>query len=139
MPLKYQITTPERIVEEGTADAVMLPTTEGYITILPNHIPLVSTLGAGEIMIRKNGEEFYFATEGGFIEMRPDNQLSILADFAAKADELDVDVIEKAKARAEEMLREKKFENDEQFATIAAELQRELTKLGVARKRRKHS
>lgn len=137
MSLTYDITTPERKVEEGSASYITLPTTQGYITILPNHVPLISTLGAGEIVIRKDNEEAFFATEGGFLEIRDTNHVSILADFTAPAFELDIDVIEKARKKAEENLKQKKFTDDEHFAAAAAMLERELAKLKVARKRRR--
>ncbi len=62
--LTYEITTPESKLEEGEAESISLPTSEGEITILSHHIPVISTLGAGEIVIRKGNEESFFATEG---------------------------------------------------------------------------
>jgi len=135
--LMYEITTPEAKLEDGEASSISLPTSDGEITILPHHIPLISTLGAGEIIIRKGKEEFYYATEGGFLEVRADNRVSIMADFTARADELDEKKIEEAKAQAEEYIRTQKFEDNEQFAMAAAALEREMAKLRVVRRRKR--
>ncbi|MAG11886.1 MAG: ATP synthase F1 subunit epsilon [Parcubacteria group bacterium] len=135
--LTYEITTPEEKLEEGEATSISLPTSDGEITILPHHIPLISTLGAGEIIIRKDKEEFYYATEGGFLEVRQGGYVAIMADFTARAESLDEEIIEKAKAQAEEYIKTQKFEDDEQFAAAAAAIERELAKLKVVRKRRR--
>lgn len=133
--LTYEITTPEMQLETGEADSISLPTPDGQITVLAHHIPLISALGAGEIIIRKGKEESYFASEGGFVEVRDDNHIAILADFTVRAEELDVEAIEKAHARAKEQLKSQHFEDDEQFAMAAAQLERELAKMRVARRR----
>ncbi len=135
MFLHYDIITPQGAVASGDAVSISLPTGEGEITILPNHIPLISTLGAGELTIRSEKETTYFATEGGFVEVS-NNHISMMADFTARAEALDEDVIEKAKLQAEQNLKTQKFANDEQFAAAAAALERELAKLKVVRRRR---
>lgn len=136
--LTYEITTPERQLESGEADSVSVPTPDGQITILSHHVPLVSVLGAGEIVIRSGGEESYYASEGGFIEITDENHVAILADFTVRAEEIDIDVVEQAHARAKEQLRTQKFESDEQFAAAAAAIERELAQVRVARRRRKY-
>lgn len=133
--LTYEITTPEKQLEIGKAESISLPTPDGQITILSHHVPLVSVLGAGEIVIRTKDGESYFASEGGFVEVRPNNHVAILADFTVRAEDLDMDAIEKAHDRAKEQLRTQHFDDDEQFVLAAAQLERELAKMRVARKR----
>jgi len=137
MPSKiiFQITTPEREVYSDEVDQVTLPTLDGEITILPNHLPLVSVLVAGEARVVSGGEETLMAVSGGFIEVQPDSKVIVLADTAERAEELDIEKIEEAKKNAEKALEEKRDLDDESFAEAAAALERELARLRVARKK----
>jgi len=132
--LKLKIVTPEKVVLEETVDQVTLPTVEGEITILPDHIPLVSALKSGDIVAKKGGELIPFAVSGGFIEMRPGNELIILADFAEHVADITESEINKAKARAVELkaLQEKGEIVD--FEHFQAELERSLTRVKIADK-----
>lgn len=132
--ISFEITTPERIVYRDEVDQITLPTTEGEITVLPNHIPLVSLLSAGALTIKKNGEEVFMATSGGFIEVQPGNKVIVLADTAERSEELDIAAIEAAKERARQVLAEKRNVDDVAFTDAAAGLERELARLRVARK-----
>lgn len=134
--INFEITTPERIVYRDEVDQITLPTKEGEITVLPNHIPLVSLLIAGALTIKKNGEEVYMATSGGFIEVQPGNKVIVLADTAERSEELDIAAIEAAKESARKILEEKRNIDDVTFADAAAMLERELARLKVARKHR---
>ena len=104
MPIQCDIITQERIVFSGQVDAVNLPGTEGRMGILPNHSPLLSTLDFGEVMVRTAGHEDYFAIGGGFVEIQPDH-VTILADSAEQADEIDLERAERARVMAEEIMR----------------------------------
>ena len=137
MKINFEITTPERIVYKEEIDQVTIPTQEGEITILPNHIPLVSLLAPGALTVKKNGEETYMATSGGFIEVQPGNKVIVLADTAERSEELDIKVIEEAKERARKILEEKRNVDEVAYASAAAGLERELARLKVARKRRR--
>ncbi|MBI2098804.1 F0F1 ATP synthase subunit epsilon [Candidatus Uhrbacteria bacterium] len=134
--LQFEITTPERIVYRDEVDQITIPTKEGEITVLPNHIPLVSLLSPGALTIKKNKEEVYMATSGGFIEVQPGNKVIVLADTAERSEELDIAAIEAAKERARKVLRETRNVDDVRFADAAAGLERELARLKVARKHR---
>lgn|SRR3989338_11234030 len=136
--IQFEIATPERIVYKETVDSLTLPTKDGEITILPNHIPLVSVLVPGAITVRKGTTEQYMAVSGGFIEVQPNNRVVVLADTAERAEELTVAAIEKARADAERVLHEKRTMDDESFAAAAAGLERELARLKVARRHRSH-
>lgn len=136
MPINFEITTPERVVYKEPVDSLTLPTKDGEITILPQHIPLVSILVPGVIIARKGQEEQYLAVSGGFIEVRPDNHVVILADTAERAEELTEEAVEKARAEAQRVLEEKRSVSSEAFAAAAGALERELARLKVARKKR---
>lgn len=136
LKISFEITTPERIVYRDEVDQITIPTKEGEITVLPNHIPLVSILTPGALTVKKNGEEIYMATSGGFIEVQNGNKVIILADTAERSEELSIEAIEAAKERARKMLEEKKNVDEVAFADAAAMLERELARLKVARKHR---
>ena len=98
--------------------------------ILPRHEPLLTSLIAGELDIIKNGERTPFAISGGFMEVLPD-RVTILADTAERADEIDEGRAEAARRRAEELLRERR--SDQEMALAEAQLRRAMIRLQVAR------
>jgi F-type H+-transporting ATPase subunit epsilon len=103
--------------------------------ILPNHAPLMTALVPGELIIRKEGEEdVYMAVSGGFMEVRPD-RVTILADAAERAEEIDIERAEAARRRAEQLLKEKPPGVDLVRAETA--LRRSRVRLKVARRRRR--
>ena len=136
--LKLKIITPERLVLEEMVDQVSLPTTLGEITVLPEHIPLITSLASGDIVALVNGEHVPMAVVGGFIEVKQDEKgittVAVLADFAEHLTELTDEKIEKAKTRAEEL--KKQMENKEvvDYEHFAAELERSLTQVRIADK-----
>src|SRR3989344_2362882 len=91
--IQFEIATPERIVYKEEVDGVTLPTREGEITILPNHIPLVGVLIPGALTVRKGTDEQYMAVSGGFIEVQPGNRVVVLADTADRAEKPDIEAI----------------------------------------------
>jgi F-type H+-transporting ATPase subunit epsilon len=136
--LNLSIVTPEKIVYEDVVDSVSLMTEMGEVTILPGHIPLVSNLRAGELRLKKDGEEHYLVASTGFLQVRPNNEIVILADSAERADELDIKQIEEARERARKLLEEKRHVDDAAFADAAAMMERELARHRVATKRHKY-
>jgi len=132
--IQFKITTPEREVYNELVDQVTIPTREGEITVLPEHIPLVAILVPGELVIKKDKEEVSLAVSSGFIEVLPD-KVTILADTAELAEELDEEAIEKARQHALDLQKEKRFDAEE-YAALAAQIERELVRLKVARKRK---
>ncbi|MFA5934068.1 MAG: ATP synthase F1 subunit epsilon [Candidatus Paceibacterota bacterium] len=131
--IKLKIVTPERIIFEEDVDQVTLPTIEGEITVLPGHVPLVSALKSGEIIARKGDEVIPMAVVGGFIEVRS-GEVAVLADFAEHVSELSDEVINKAKARAEELKKMKDNEEVVDFEHFETELERSLTRVRIADK-----
>jgi F-type H+-transporting ATPase subunit epsilon len=136
--LKLKIITPERLILEEMVDQVSLPTTLGEITVLPEHIPLITDLTSGDIVAVAQGEHVPMAVVGGFVEVKQNKQgeteVAVLADFAEHLAELSDEKIEKAKARAEEL--KKIMENKEHvdFEHFEAELERSLTRIKIADK-----
>lgn len=132
--LQFKITTPEREVYNQPVDQVTIPTRTGEITVLPEHIPLVAILIPGELVIKKGKEEISLAVSSGFVEVLPD-KVTILADTAELAEELDEKAIEEAHQRALAMQKEKRFDAEE-YTALAAQIERELARLKVARKKK---
>ncbi len=132
--IKLDIVTAERVVYSEDVDVVIAPGVEGQLGILPHHTPLMTTLQAGELRVRKGGEEFSLAISGGFLEVRPDRVI-VLADAAERAEEIDAARAEEAKRRAEEALSRRVPGID--AARAEATLRRSLIRLKVAEKRRK--
>jgi F-type H+-transporting ATPase subunit epsilon len=134
MPLMLEIVTPERLAFSDEVDAVTCPGIEGELGILPHHAPLVTTLGVGELRIRKGGDEEFFAIAGGFLQVRPD-RVVVMAETADMASEIDVAKAEEARREAERALAEG-FEEPADLARARAGLQRALLRIQVAERRR---
>lgn len=139
MPLAVEIVTAEKVVrmEEGV-DVLVVPGSEGQLAILPAHAPLMTTLDYGELIFRRGTVEESFAVGGGFMEVR-NNHVTILADLAEAAEEIDVGRAEQARARAEEMIRRARenAQSDTDLAQAQASMQRALLRLRVAERRRR--
>lgn len=130
--LKLDIVTAERVVYSEDVDAVIAPGVEGQLGILPHHAPLMTILQAGELLVRRGGEEDTLAISGGFLEVRPDRVI-VLADSAERAEEIDMSRAEAAKKRAEERLSDRRVPGlDDARAETA--LRRAMTRLTVAEK-----
>jgi len=137
--ISLQLVTPENIVYSDNVARVTIPTRAGEITVLPKHTPLVSLLVPGELIVQKtDGERIYFAVSGGFVEIRPDNKIILLADTAERAEQIDKVRAEEARARAEEMLkRAENSEDDEEYARFLALVHKEIVRIKVAERRQK--
>jgi len=137
MPLTVDIVTAERLVlSEENVDEVVAPGIEGELTVLPMHAPLLTMIKPGIMRIVKANDETEMAITGGFLEVR-DDRVTILADAAERAEEIDVARAEEARRRAERQLEQR--ETDVDLARVAAELQRALLRLKVAERRRRRS
>ena len=136
--LKLKIVTPERLILEEMVDQVTLPSSEGEITILPDHIPIVTGLHPGDVVAVVNGEYVPMAVAGGFVEIKKNTEgiteVAVLADFAEHVSEISEEKIAQAKSRAEEL--RKQMENKEvvDFEHFATELERSLTRVKIADK-----
>ncbi|MEK6225727.1 MAG: F0F1 ATP synthase subunit epsilon [Chloroflexota bacterium] len=135
MPLHLEVITPERKVYEDDVDMVVAPASEGYVGILPHHVPLFTTLGPGEFKVKKGGVEEVLAVFGGFMDVRGD-RVVVLTDAAEPADEIDANRAQQARERAQQVLAAGPASAaDEQRAR--AELQRALVRLRVSEGRRR--
>ena len=134
--IHFKIVSPERVVYEDDVDQVTLPTTQGEITVLSHHIPLLSSLQAGELLVKKGDDMIPMAISGGVIEVQPENRVTILADTAERVEEIDEQRAEEARHRAEALMKEKQVESTD-YAALVAKMEKELTRLRVAKKYRK--
>jgi len=133
MPLHLEIVTPEKLAYQGEVDSVQLPGSEGELGVLPHHAPLVSTLGVGELRIRKGGAEESFAIVGGFLQVLPD-KVVVMAETADMASEIDLERAQEARREAEKAL-ESGYHEGADLATARAALQTALLRERVAQRR----
>ena len=133
MPIRLEIVTPERSVLEDDVDMVIAPASEGYVGILPHHAPLLTTLGPGELRIKKGGTEQSMLISGGFVEVRPDKVI-VLADLAEHSDEIDEARAVEARRQAETELQQAQEPAD--IARVRAALQTALMRERIATRRR---
>jgi F-type H+-transporting ATPase subunit epsilon len=132
---KLEIVTAERMVFSDDVSALIAWGVEGQLGILPHHAPLMTMLQPGDLMIRRDKEEEFFAISGGFLEVRPDKVI-VLADACERADEIDIARAEEAKKRAQETMKAAPLSAE--AAAAEAALRRSFARLKAAeRKRRK--
>jgi len=120
--------TPERKVVDRQVDEVILPGIEGYFGVLPGHAPLLTALKVGAITYRQGSETHHVMVAWGFVEVLPD-KVSVLADIAERAEEIDLDRAQQARRRAEETL---KKGTDVDWARASASLEKALARIQVA-------
>jgi len=133
--INLKITTPERVVLEERVSQLSVMTGAGEITILPDHIPLITVLSPGIARaIKEDGQEITMAISGGFLELS-NNYLTILADTAERAEEIDLERAEQARRKAEELKQEARRNMDEeQFAVVASQLEKNLARIRAAKR-----
>ncbi len=135
--MKLDIVTAERLLLSEDVDYVSAPGVDGVLGILPRHEPLLTALTFGELHYTKDNADYSFAIGGGFMQVRPDH-VTVLADSAEQADEIDEQRAEAARTRAEQSLKEKPH-GDPEFMRIEQSLRRAELRLKVARQRRGRS
>ena len=133
MSLKLEIITPEEIAYSEDVDMVTLPGVEGQMGIFPQHVPLMTQMVPGEIIVRKAGHDRSFAVGEGLVEIMSDH-VAILTDLAVAADKIDEAKVEEARRRAQARLQEKL--SDEEVAAVNSSLSRALAQLHVKRRHR---
>jgi F-type H+-transporting ATPase subunit epsilon len=131
--IKLEIVTPEGVVSLEDVDMVTLPAADGQIGILPRHVPLMTQMVPGEVIVRKNGQDQSLAVGEGLVEITGDH-VAILTDLAVAAENIDEARAEEARQRAEARLHEKL--SSEEVASVNAALARSLAQLRVKRGRR---
>lgn len=134
--LSLKIVSPEKLVlEELDLESVTLPTEEGEITILPGHIPLVSSIVPGEIVARKKNKDMSLITTKGFLRLDKNGQIFVLSDYAIRSEDVEIAKVEEAKKKAEREMKEKLSDRD--FVIAEAELRKTLLELKVAQRRKR--
>lgn len=137
MPLHVEVVTQERkVFEEREADMVLVPGSEGEMGVLPHHAPVLTTMGFGELVVRKGGKEERFVIYGGVVDIRPDKVIA-LAYLAESSFALDDEKIEAARSRAAKMMAEGVPEAENRVAAL--ELRKAELALRVKNKLRSRS
>jgi len=135
--IKFEIVTPERVVFAGEVLQATIPTKEGEVTILPDHIPLISILIPGVIEIKtKEKNKEIAAVSGGFVEVTKD-KIVVLADTSEKAEEINIEKAEEAKRRAEEIKKEIIHKDDIRFAEMSSKIEKEFARSSAVKRWRK--
>lgn len=135
MKLILEIITPVKVVLKEEVDEITIPTINGEISILPNHIDLFTKILPGEMIIRNNNKIEPFAIMGGFLEVTK-NHVNILADYAAHVKDIEISKIEEAKERAEKAMKDKGRELE--YEQLQDDIRRAAFQLKIARKHKSH-
>jgi F-type H+-transporting ATPase subunit epsilon len=132
--INFRIVTPEGVVYEDDIERVTIPTADGEITVLPNHTPIVSLLRYGEMTVKKKDHDVHFAVSRGIVEVMSGSKVTILADSADRAEEIDLAAAEEGRKRAEKILQEKEDIDEVEFSRFQALLDKEITRLRIGSK-----
>ncbi len=136
MTIHVDIVSAEKAIWSGTAERVVAPLSEGEVGILPRHTPMLARLKPGEVRVTTASEELLFYVSGGLLEVQP-HVVTVLADTAARARDLDEAAAQQAKARAEEAIRNRQADLD--YARAQAELAEAVAQLRAIRKLREQA
>lgn len=135
--IRFEIVTPERVVFRDDVLQVTVPTRQGEITVLPDHIPLVAALQPGVLeTVTKEGEREIMSLSGGFLEVLKD-KVVVLADTAEMAAEIDIDAVESARERAEETIKGIGRADAQAFSSASAVIAREMARTRAHQRWRK--
>ena len=133
MTLHVDIVSAEQEIYSGTAEMVFAPLTTGEVGVLPRHAPLIARMKPGEVRVRTSTEELQFYVSGGVLEVQP-HVVTVLADTAIRAKDMDEAAAQAAKQRAEEALKDRKADID--YAQAQADLAQAIAQLQFIRKLR---
>ena len=134
--LMLELVTPDRAIARETVDEVQIPGSEGYLGVLPGHTPVLTTLQVGELWFRQGDEKYYVSVAFGFAEILPD-RVTILAQIAERAEDIDVSRAREAERRSRQRLESTTVNMDFERARIS--LMKSLIRLQVAAKIRMRS
>ena len=135
--LQVSILTPDgQVWETREATVVVAPAVLGEVAVLPNHVPLFTRLGAGEVTLTTKDQRQSFAVFGGFMDVNPEGRVTILADFAKRSVEIDLNAAQKAKEEAEKLMQQKQEYSEDEFARIETTLKQALFSIKIAEKLR---
>jgi F-type H+-transporting ATPase subunit epsilon len=131
--LRLEIVTPQAVAFSEDVQMVTMPGVEGQFGVYPQHVRLITQITPGELIVNKDGQDWFLAVGEGLVEVTAD-RVSIVTDMAVRAEQIDEARIEEARQRAAARLQEKI--SDEEVATVNASLVRALAQLQVKRRRR---
>ncbi len=129
------LTPTGKIFEHDHVKVLTAKTTEGEISVLPHHAPLFTRLEHDELKVKLDEEIRYFTIFQGFINVDPDNHVTVMADTANRSEELDIEAIKKAKAAAEKALSEKEKLSATELLRAETAMRRAIMELKVAEKK----
>ena len=129
--LKLEIVTPDAQTYSEDVEMVTLPGSEGEMGVYPNHVPLLTQIVPGEVIVRKDGRDYFLAVGDGFVEITGE-RVAIMTDMAIRAENIDEAKAEEARRRAEARLAEQV--DDEESAMVSAALAHSLAQLKVKRR-----
>ena len=136
--LNVSLITPDgEVYQDSQAAVVIAPASLGEVSILPNHIPFFTRLNTGEVTIKSSDKAQTFAVFGGFMDVNPEGQVTILADFAKRSQEIDLQTAQKAKAEAEKLMQNKTKYSKKEYARIETALKQALFTIKMAEKVKK--
>ena len=134
--LRLEIVTPESKAYSEDVDMVVVPGTEGELGILPQHVPLLTSIKPGELRVLKDGKETFLAVGEGFVEITQE-RVVVLTDMALEDTYIDEAVAQAAFEKAQEALKDQRL-SDEEHATVQASLERSMAQLVVKRRKTQH-
>ena len=132
--LRLEIVTPERKAYSEDVDMVTVPGSEGELGILPQHVPLLSSIKPGELRVLKDGKETFLAVGEGFVEVTQERVI-VLTDMALEDTQIDEAAAQAAFEKAQEALRAQRL-SDEEHAMVQASLDRSIAQLMIKRRKR---
>lgn len=132
--LHLTITTPLRTVYTNDVEQLTVTTTTGELTILPDHIPLITTLEIGQVMVRNDNHDVYYAIDGGILEVRHNNEVVILSDRSEDASEIDIERAEEALKRAQKCMDDSSTDEDVDYTRLERDIAKELNRVKLTQK-----
>lgn len=135
MPIDVELVTPERLVFHDQVDFIAAPSTKGEVGILPGHAPLLTQLGVGELRLKKGNETQFIALTGGFLEVQKGSRVSIFAETAEFASEIDIERAKQAAEKAKAKLVQAKDLTAVELAAVEAALSRALLRTKIVQNR----
>jgi F-type H+-transporting ATPase subunit epsilon len=137
--MQLEIVTPEKIIYTGDVDEIVINTADGEIAVLPHHVNLMTKVLPGEMTLKIGNKTQHMAITGGFLEIS-NNKITLLADYAVEAEEIQVSKALEAQKRAEDVLKRKESGlNAQDLANAQAELTKAILELKVAKRRHRSS
>lgn len=134
--IELKIVTPEKVIYDKRVSSVSVPTLEGEITVLPDHLPIIAAIKPGELKIKIDGKEEYFSVTKGVLEV-DGKMITLLTDAAERAEAIDEQRALEAKQKAKEIM-EKVKAGEEDYADAVAHLERAIARLRIAQKRKNY-